>query len=96
MDDRDGPNLDAGPRLGGTLIWAIRTAAVTAFVGLAATQYLARVSAPSTAEAVSQVARAGTSRLAPDPETTGSISEGARFVRLDPCAVTPGLRLLKR
>lgn len=96
MADRDDPNPDAVPATGGSLTWAVRTAAVTVLAALAATQYLARVSAPPAAEAVSQVARAGTPRGAPDPETTGSIAQGTRFVRLDPCAVTPDLRPIRR
>ena len=66
----------------GTLSWAIRTAGIVGFLGLVATQYLARDREP--AAGTMQVAQGGPGRVA-DPETTGSLAAGARTTRIDPC-----------
>lgn len=95
MGDRGGTDSETGKGAGRTLVWAVRTAAITAFAGLAATQYLARASAPPGAGAVTHVAQGGPARPVRDPDTTGSIVGGARFVKLDPCAAIPALRSAK-
>lgn len=80
----DGNEVE-GVRSSGTLAWAIRTAGIAGFVGLAITQYLAR--GHTDASAPMRVAQS-----AADPETTGSIARGARSVRLDPCGTASGSR----
>ena len=86
---------DNGPEAGshGTLRWAIQTAGVAGFVGLAAVQYFAH--GDRNAPEATRLAQAATARGALDPETTGSIAKGARSVRLDPCSLRSGTHGLR-
>ncbi|WP_375457168.1 hypothetical protein [uncultured Methylobacterium sp.] len=81
----DGSGVEEGVRSSGTLAWAIRTAGIAGFVGLAMTQYLAH--GHTDASDPMRVAKSVT-----DPDTTGSIARGARSVRLDPCGTGSGSR----
>ena len=90
MQFEDEGGTEGAPRAHGTIAWALRSAAVAALVGLAATHYLARISAPA-GDAV-RLAKAGSGRAIQDPETTGSITAGVRAVRIDPCTIPLGSR----
>ena len=90
MHVEDERGTEAPARGYGTIAWALRTTAVAALAGLAATHYLAGAGAP--ADDAVRMAKAGTGRTIQDPETTGAISADRRFVRLEPCTLPSGAR----
>lgn len=89
MGDDNGSGADSH----GSLRWAIRTAGVAGFVGLAAVQYFAH--GVRNAPEATRMAQVTTGRGTFDPETTGSIAKGARTVRLDPCSLQSGTHGLR-
>ncbi|TXM64935.1 hypothetical protein [Methylobacterium sp. WL120] len=77
----------------GTLRWAIQTVGIAGLFGLVAVHHFAqpdRIPPAST-----HVAQSGIARSVIDPETTGSIAQGARAVRLDPCGLSGGTHALR-
>ena len=75
----------------GTLWWAIRTAGIAGFFGLALVHHFTQPD--RTPPAPIHVAQSGTGRSLADPDTTGSIAQGARAGKLDPCGSSAGMRV---
>ena len=77
----------------GTLRWAIRTAGIAGLFGLVAVHHFAQ--SDRLPPASTHVAQSGTTRGLVDPETTGSIAQGARTARLDPCSLSGRMHTLR-
>ena len=88
MEEGDGPSGSHG-----ILRWTIRTVGVAAFFGLLAAHHFAQ--SDQTQPASVRIAQSGPGRGLADPDTTGSIAQGARAVKLDPCNLHGGLRTLR-
>ncbi|MCJ2076432.1 hypothetical protein FV232_17580 [Methylobacterium sp. WL30] len=76
----------------GILRWTIQTTGVAAIVALAAAHHFARADRNAEPTRMAQATSRGTIA---DPETTGSIAQGVRAVRLDPCNLPSGMRGLR-
>ncbi|MGU3538150.1 hypothetical protein [Methylobacterium sp. A54F] len=70
----------------GLLAWTLGIALPVILIACTATYHLARIAPNPFGPALL------TAQGLADPETTGSIGDGARAVRLDPCALRTGLR----
>ena len=84
---------DEPARSHGTLRWAIQTAGIAGLFGLVAVHHFAQ--SDRLASASTHVAQSGSARGFIEPETTGSIAQGARTVRLDPCGLSGGMHALR-